>query len=406
MLWTLASAFVAAGLVLWVVTGRLGGRPGPVVSGVWAVGWDGFTVVASYALTTWTLASVGAAMASRVTHNVIGWILLALAAWLGFTLFIGVLLHMLGSEDPAFARWANWIGVWAFVPVIFLPPTLVVLLFPEGRLLSSRWRTVAWLAVVTTAGWAVLEATSPYLGVARQIPNPFAHPQVNAVANLVTLLGVPALLGAVASLVVRFRRSSPEVRQQIRWVVFGGVLEVTVLMVVWAWSALRPAAFGAVAIAVGIVTTSLIPAAIGVAILKYRLYGLDRLLSRTVAYGVLALLLGAVYAGSVIGVQALLPASGSLAVAASTLAVAALFAPFRRRVQGAVDRRFNRAQYDALLVADNFTRRLRSITRIDTLMADLSRTLCLTLEPSSIAIWLKNGSGESQAKRTEPPVTV
>ncbi|MDP8959647.1 MAG: hypothetical protein M3N51_10755 [Actinomycetota bacterium] len=392
ILWLATVASIVAGLLLWITYGLVGGVPAPLVNGVFIASSVDTVVVVAYALSTVALATVGAVLSARVPQNGIGWILLALGGWIGVTFVVGMVLNYSPSSagGAPLADVANWLGNWTSVPFVTVPTTLVLALFPDGRLPSRRWRILPWLAVIGTAGWVAAAASGEYLGLEpRLILNPYAHPTANALGNLVSLLLVPALAGAVASLIVRVRTAPPDVRQQIKWVAYGGALEVTIILGLWALSAVRPAAFGGAAAAIGNLAGLLIPAAIGVAILKYRLYDIDRLLSRTVTYTVLALLLAATYSAGVIGVRTLVPASGDVAVAASTLAVAALFNPILRRVQRAVDRRFNRTRYDAQRVVEAFAARLRTITQMDVLISDLTQTLEQTLAPSSIGIWLK-----------------
>jgi hypothetical protein len=262
--------------------------------------------------------------------------------------------------------------------------------FPMGRLLSRRWRALPWLGVIGAASWAVVEATESSLGVEQALPNPYAHALLNDVANVTSLALVPALGGTVATLVIRYRRSSPDVRLQIKCVALGGMLSIGVWVLIWVWAVVRPDRFGSGAVATGTLGALLTPVALAVAILRHRLYDIDRLVSRTVSYAVLAAVLGGSYAGGVIGLQTLFPSWGSLAVAGTTLALAAAFNPLRRRLHDLVDRRFNRRHFNAVLVMEGLAARVVAISDTEELVSDLTSVLEQTLAPSTIAIWIRS----------------
>jgi len=206
-------------------------------------------------------------------------------------------------------------------------------------------------------------------------------------------LTVAGLVVGAASLVVRFRRARGTERQQLRWLALAAALTGAGAAVVGAGTAL-----GATAVplfAVGI-CLALLPLATGAAILRYRLYDLDRIISRTLAYGFLTLLLGLGYAGVVLGLGRLLPDSSSLAVAAATLAVAALFQPLRRRVQGLVDRRFNRRRHDAGQLIEAFGARLRDQVDLDTLTGEVLAVVDQTMAPTRAWLWLRPPAAPTQ----------
>jgi hypothetical protein len=234
--------------------------------------------------------------------------------------------------------------------------------------------------------WALV----PFEGPLESVANPLAVPAlagplsaVSAVTLILTALGIP--VGA-ASLVVRFRRSRGVERQQLRWLVLAALLlAVVVLAMVTLAAAGMEAALGW--LSAGCV--ALLPLAIGAAVLRYRLYDLDRIISRTLAWGLLTVLLGVGYAGVVLGLGRLLPQGSSLVVAAATLAVAAVFQPARRRIQGAVDRRFNRARYDAARTVAVFAARLREQVDLDALSSELLAVVEQTMQPSRTSLWLR-----------------
>jgi len=267
-----------------------------------------------------------------------------------------------------------------------LVPTLLLLLFPDGRLPSPRWRPVAWLAAVGILGIGVGEAFAP--GTLDNFPaeNPFGLGGAGgriaeALAVCFALIAIAAL-ASVASLVVRLRRSSGDERQQLKWLASGGVVLALAGPASGAAGSALPIIIGQVAVAV----------AVGVGILKYRLYEIDVVINRTLVYGALTATLGVAYLGTVLLLQLTLNPltdSNSLAVAASTLAVAALFRPARSRIQGAVDRRFYRRKYDAARTLEAFSARLRDEIDLDTLGAELREVVDETMQPTHVSVWLR-----------------
>jgi hypothetical protein len=381
--WTITVAATLLGSVLWFVQGVVRGVPGPILSGLYLTGAVDAVIVVAYAAIGVVLATIAAILVARVPGNAIGWILGAVALWLAMTFLVIMCLYFLDTRTG----FANWLGEWSFV--IPTATSLVLMLFPTGRLLSRRWLPLPWLAILGTVSWAVAEATKTTLGVEQALPNPYAHALLNDVANLTGLAVVPALAGTVASLVIRYRRSPVDVRLQIKWVAFGGTLGIGVWLLIWAWWAIRPDTFGSGVVALGTLSVLLTPVALAVAILRHRLYDIDRLVSRTVSYAVLAAVLGGSYAVGVIGLQTLFPSSGSLAVAGTTLALAAAFNPLRRRLHDLMDRRFNRRHFDTVLVLEAFAARVVTVGDTEELSAGLTSVLEQTLAPATIAIWIR-----------------
>jgi hypothetical protein len=341
-------------------------------------------------------ATVGAVIVSRRPGNVIGWLCCAI----GF----GLSLSVFGSNDAQTTLAADpnrlpaglilyGLGDLGFTLSLGLLFTFVVLLFPTGRLLSRRWRPVAWTAGAALAALAAgtlfqpgpmgpglpanpvgIKATGEALGI------------LQGVAGGVIAVLVPACL---ASLVVRFRRARGAERQQLKWFGFGGVVLVLGVLLSLV---LEPLQLPLVGPALFVATVSAVPTAIGVAVLRAGLYEIDRVINRTLVYALLTVLLGAVYAAGVFAVGRLLdPADGQseLAVAASTLAVAALFQPARRRIQAVVDRRFNRRRYDATRTIEAFSRRLRDEVELDALSAELLAVVDQTMQPTAVSLWLQ-----------------
>jgi hypothetical protein len=344
------------------------------------------------------LGATGAMIVWRGGGNAVGWILLLTPVAMSVTtavesLYIyGRYAHPGSLPTAAGLIWAvNWLWVMGFVPLV----TFTFLLFPDGRLLSPRWRPAAWLAggalIALVLGYAFAPGPLEDYPV---VENPLGVPGVGgAMFEALKGAGIPLMALAAAasatSLVVRFRGSSGEQRQQLRWVAFAGAAAI----VLWlAGAALRPVigTGGAFAVAFGLM---LPPVAIAVAVLKYRLYDLDLVINRTLVYGALTATLAGAYVGSVLVLELILrpiTAQSNLAIAASTLAVAAAFGPLRRRIQELVDRRFYRHRYDARLTLERFGSRLRDELDLETLRSELAAVVSQTMEPAHVSVWLRS----------------
>jgi hypothetical protein len=370
------------------------------------------------ALATWVpflaFATVGAVILARRPGNRIGWLCWAI----GF----GITVSILGSKQ-VWAVLANQgrSSAWAVLPqlgtiawlgtLLGLLPFLV-LLFPTGRLLSPRWRPVAWTLGLVLSLYLIARLFAPGPVDPAFPDNPLGIESAEGLLQRIqTMAGVvvPVLILAVlASVVVRFRRSRGEERQQLKWFTFVVAAELVLLPGLGGVAERVAPEVGA--LVVFPVSISLIPIAIGIAVLKYRLYDIDRLIRRTLVYGLLTVLLGAVYLAGVFGLGQLLnPVTGesALAVAGSTLAVAALFQPARRRVQAVVDRRFNRRRYDAAKTIEAFSTRLRDQLDLDTLSTELLAIVDQTTEPTRASLWLRPSASDSSstARREARPTT-
>ena len=352
-----------------VVLGLTGGES-------WSMVFGFIPVVLSFAL-------VGALIAVRA-GNRLGWLFLAGA----LVTVVSVAAKAYAARTPAAvmpgAAWAGWIltvSLGATGPFLFLTP----LLFPDGRLPSPRWRPVVWVAVLAGLAEAVASAISD---VNFHSNFPHLHDPVMLVAplgsvyNQATNAGPFVFLAGAVAMVVRFRRSGLEQRQQLKWFMYASAVAALVVFVA--------AEFSDNPLPAVELTVPLIPAAVGIAIFKYHLYDIDRLISRTLAYVIVTGLLVGVYAGLVI-LAGVLGFSTPPAVAIATLAAAALFSPLRRRVQHAVDKRFNRVRYDAELTAAAFAARLRDALDLDTVRADLRQTVDSAVQPAHISIWTAGG---------------
>jgi hypothetical protein len=297
--------------------------------------------------------------------------------------------HLTGSrgERLPLAEWLGLIGDYGWFTSIALL-ALLLLLFPNGRLPTPGWR---WVIRVISGSWVLLAAvawssggvsgTVPVLHpVGLVAPNSTAGRVVEYLFLAMVLALISGVVAGVAAIVFRFRRSHGLERQQTKWVMLGGL----VFLPTFVWDA--PGIWDPVVETLG---GAAIPAAVALAVLRYRLYEIDRILSRTASYALVVALLAGVYVGGVFVLQRLSPLQGDLAVAATTLAVAALFNPSRRRIQRWVDRRFNRSRYDAEQVVMWFSGRLNDQLEIEVVESDLTSLLGQVLHPTQMSIWIR-----------------
>jgi hypothetical protein len=349
--------------------------------------------------------TVGAVLASRRPRHPVGWLLLGFALSLTASGVISsyVTYGLLARPGalPAASAVARYYPATGAAALALL--SLVLMLTPTGSLPSPRWR---WWAIVTAATPVALVLVvavvpgrlDPQLLLTS---SPFSDRALGGVLLVATrvALVVTALAVAVAagSLVLRFRRAQGVERQQLRWVALAAALMLLAVPVVLAPVALESPILVDWAPAVWVMV---LPVAVGAAVLRYRLYDLDRIISRTVGYGLLTLLLGGGYALVVLGLGQLLGRESPLVVAAATLAVAALFQPVRRRVQAVVDRRFNRRRHDAARIIEGFGARLRDQVDLDTLTADLLAVVDQTMQPTQVSLWLRPQGPSSAAGGT------
>ena len=326
------------------------------------------------------LSTTGAFVAARHPANPIGWILCGLGAWGG----VAETWEAFAYRELPTAELGAWLIGWSWM-VDMSAYVVVFLLFPSGRLLSRRWRLVLWVLAAALALGVPGAALSP--------DNPDNPLKVDSVV-LEVMFGVGMLLlmtsfvAAVVSIVLRYRAAVGVERQQLKQLVFAGSLALPIM-------ALAVPLFGydslAVRVALAVAFLSL-PVAAGIAILRYRLYDIDVVINRALVYGALTATLAGSYLGAVLLLQlALSPVteSSSLAIAASTLAVAALFRPVRKRIQSLVDRRFFRTRYDAALTLERFGAHLRDEVDLETLGDDLRAVVAETMQPAHVTLWLR-----------------
>jgi hypothetical protein len=340
-------------------------------------------------------AGVGALIASRHPGNLIGWLFcgIALAGSL-MSLVRGYAEYWLdgNSASTTLGELAASYGDVSWVPAILPAATFLLLLFPNGRLPSRRWRPVAWCAGLGIALVFVGDFTSGGpLEDYPEVVNAYGvdSPVLDLVEVIGALLLLVALVGSPLSLVLRYRRAGRDERQQIKWLALAGAVAATTFVIaVAAWDLLsEPVANGAIMLSI-----VALPVAAGVAILRYRLYDIDVVINRTLVYGALTATLALTYLGSVLLLQLALSGiteGSGLAVAASTLAVAALFRPARARIQQGVDRRFYRRKYDAQHTLEGFSARLRDQVDLAALSSDLSGVVRETLQPAHVTLWLR-----------------
>jgi hypothetical protein len=344
-------------------------------------------------------ATVGAIMASRRPENPVGWLLCLSGVAVGTSSFasqyaIHALLARPGSLPAGEAL--AWIAAWQ-LPIMIGLQVSYLLLFPTGRLPSRRWRWTAWLVVAFVLAGVVLSAFSPgaYLGSLGPIRNPLGIEGLTGAYKALLYAGAPLLFGAaVLSLFVRLRRAEGLERQQLKWFAYAAAMfALGIVLIVIPLAIDTPSWFVRAATAVFTAAGTTVPVAIGIAILRYRLYDIDRIINRTLVYGSLTALLAVVYLGGVISSQyafRTLTGQGSqLAIVASTLAIAALFNPLRKRIQAFVDRRFYRSRYDARKTLESFSSKLRDETDLDALNDELVGVVGETMQPAHASLWLR-----------------
>jgi hypothetical protein len=345
--------------------------------------------------------TVGAIVASRRPENPVGWLLClyGLVISIGYFCAEYAIYALLAQPDslPAGEAMA-WIVSWV-LPILNGLQVFYILLFPTGRLPSRRWRWLGWLTVIFVVVGVVLAAFSSgaLLGILGPIQNPLGIEGFSSIYYKAVLFTMASLLTLAAALAVfiRLRRAIGVERQQIKWFAYAaaayasaGILAYIIPRVID-----TPLWFERVGFALNIVFIPAIPIAIGIAILRYRLYDIDILINRTLVYGSLTATLVALYFGGIVVLQRifvlLTGEQSTLAVVASTLVIAALFTPLRRRIQSFIDRRFYRRKYDARKTLDAFSAQLRNETDLDALSDDLVGVVRETMQPAHVSLWLR-----------------
>ena len=387
-----SSLLLDAGFVLLLAAARTSGRPGSEVTTA-----GGFVMGVTFPVIGWVIAA-------KRPDNSIGWIFLgvglsqALATFAGQYATVGLLT--LPGSLPA-ADIMAWLNTWIWTPGFALLLTATVLLFPDGHPPSRRWRVVLWTAAISVAlidlpiavmGWpdrgADLLGPGPSMGDA-------ADPTI-ALFLLLTNVGLILMLlssaASIAGLVVRFRRSTGVVRAQLKWFAAAGLVEITMVVV----TSLLPFPAWVPTTLLAAAVSPLLPIAAALAIVRYRLYDIDRIISRSVAYLLITGLLAGLFSLLVVLLQSLLAPfteSNALAVAGSTLVVAAAFQPLRRRIQSVVDRRFNRARVDAARAEAELASLIRDVVDADAVVGALVTSTERTLQPAASGVWIRGTAG-------------
>jgi hypothetical protein len=362
---------------------------------------------------------VGALIASRRPENPIGWICLV----------AGLFWTLIALDDQYTAYGLATTGVvpfpaavvalsqWLWVPPVGLLSIYLILFFPDGRLPSRRWRPLAWFsgAVMALVSLAIALAPGPLpdLGGVR---NPFGlegYPWIADATNVIPALLPLCTLASALSLVLRYRRSGSEQREQIKWIAFAGsfvgLMSLITVVSTLIFAPEFPDSTGTQPLWLGVVqdvellSFAGIPVAVGIAVLRYRLYDIDLIINRTLVYGSLTATLIALYFGGIVVLQRvfvlLTGQQSTLAVVASTLLIAALFNPLRRRIQSFIDRRFYRRKYDARKTLEAFTAKLRDETDFDALNAELVGVVNETIQPAHVSLWLRPDPEQWEKRR-------
>src|SRR5215207_2188313 len=347
--------------------------------------------------------TVGAIVASRLPASPIGWLFCAIGLIFGLSHFSAeyAAYDLLAPSrslpaGEAFAWLTSWVWVFGLALIVYLD-----LLFPNGRLPSTRWRWFAWFTAIVLLPAAILTALSPGLILSSTLQNPLGIEGLPNVSKEIEAFMYALVVVGASSMLARLRHAGRIERQQIKWFAYatavaisGVILKNTVYTAVgltWVWWV------GLVLTTVGVVSS---PVAMGIAIFRYRLYQIDLIINRTLVYGSLTAVLAGVYLGGVVLLQyafrALSGEGSQLAVVASTLIIAALFIPLRRHIQSFIDRRFYRRKYDARKTLEAFSAQLRNETDLDALRNDLVGVVRETMQPAHVSLWLRSDAGQQR----------
>jgi hypothetical protein len=400
--WPAALAWALAGLtaLTMVLSLWLGGL-------VWSTGWEPRppnATLGAIVLVTVSAATVGALVASRRPAHPVGWLLLGVGLALMVTLLVQAYVDYGLLARPGSLPGARYLAGFAYSTALIWVSCagFVLLLTPTGSLPSPRWRWWARVAAAAPVVMVVGAAVQPDPLAPDYHGNPLAVPALARVLAVLAVAGVVvvpvSLLVGAGSLVGRFRRARGVERLQLRWLAYAAALAAGLLLVTLVAGLMFEndnVAFASLSLGM-----ALLPLATGAAILRFRLYDLDRIISRTLAYGLLTVLLGGGYAAVVLGLGQLLGRDSPLVVAGATLVVAAVFQPARRRIQAWVDRRFNRRRYDAARTIQAFSARLREEVDLATLAGELLAVVEQTMQPTRVSLWLRPPAGHSAQRAT------
>jgi MFS family permease len=343
------------------------------------------------------MTSIGWLLAHRLPRNAIGWLLLAAG--------IGASYMYFGNQtDPRrIPIWFSWVASWTWMLGPTVLAVFVLLLFPNGSPLSPRWRVVGWLGGISIFLMAATSALMPFeqSGMGTDVENPIA---LHGAADLLEAIFIPAaavflasVVAAAVSLVVRYRRSGDDQRHQIKWVVYGATVSVLLYLTGGVTTQLPFVTYDLLFFA----SLLLFLGCVALSILRYRLYSIDRIVSRTISYTIVSATLAACYAAVVFGPTLLIGRGRNIpqaSIAIATLSAAAAARPVQRRVQRAVDRRFDRSRYDAQRTVESFLTRMRTVTDLDDLQGELTSVVVGAVRPTHIALWLPDAPPVSSTR--------
>ena len=340
---------------------------------------------------------VGALVIWQRPGNTLGWVLAAVGLLAAWGASADTYTDLASTSDPLYLV-AVWVSLWYWFPLLGLTLIFTPLLFPDGRPPSPRWRLVTWgaalaLALVVFLGAFRERVEMPGISMDNPVGIPgIRDPEKSTLGTVLLGSFVLFLVLALASVVVRYIRSGDAQRQQIKWLLLATALSA---LMVFFEEITRIELGTEVPFAISI---ALFPVAIAVAIFRYRLYDIDVIINRALVYGSLTAMLALVYVGGVVGLQyvfrMLTGGESQLAIVASTLAIASLFVPLRRRVQTFIDRRFYRRKYDAAKTLEDFATRLREETNLEQLNTELLAVVSTTMQPEHVSLWLKPADRE------------
>ncbi|MCZ3389972.1 MAG: hypothetical protein LH645_12860, partial [Actinomycetia bacterium] len=356
-------------------------------------GWSATLSSLPLGLPAVAIGSVGLLIATRRPDNAIGWIYLGCGLWLSLSIAADGYTGWATVVSPGGfgGTTTEWLSNWVWAPFLCVMLTFPFLLFPDGHLLSSRWRPVAWGSGAVTVMWSLVVAFSSadYSDAAgRSKANPYTPPGLEGFVQSLEFVALGFLITlalSVWSLAVRFRRGGRREQSQIKWLILAGLVMAVFMVQALAtnWSRSDTILLA--------VVLSLLPLSVGVAILRYHLYDIDRIISRSTSYALVTALVVVVYLGVVAAASAVIPVSDALPVALATLVAAAVFRPALRWTQTVVDRRFDRTRYDAETTVQVFSQRLAREVDADIVTDELLEVLDETVQPSSVGLWVAGG---------------
>ena len=390
-------------IVVWLVTVVLvAAATGILIATAWVDVQASWGFRGSSGLFAITAGTVGAVVSVRRPDNRVGWLFGAIGLLFAAQAFINeytiAAILAIPGELPGMPGVA-WLLTWVWVVPVALALIFLPLVFPTGRLLSPRWRPAVWFGIVATVAFSAVCSIAPgQIQQARFVDNPFQpfllKPDQVGIIFVLGVLPITIAVGlAITSLVRRFRAADDVARRQIKWFALAATIAGVTDTLYYVSYVASPSPVLTKVLEILVVVTLLgLPIAAGLAILRYRLYDIDRIISRTIAYGLVSALLVVTYAAIILVLQGPLGAvlgGDTISVALSTLVVAALFQPLRRRVKGLVDRRFDRARFDADRTTAAFSERLRDEVDIAAVTTDLDATIRAALKPTSLGLWLR-----------------